>query len=99
MCAAVEKLKAVIPGGSSVPVVPAEIIMDLTMDFDTIRDIGSGLGTCAMVVMDETHLHGQHAKANLAFLSRGVLRSMHAVSRRDGLALPDVDPHSPKATA
>jgi NADH-quinone oxidoreductase subunit F len=47
-------LKAVIPGGSSVPVVPAEIIMDLTMDFDTIRDIGSGLGTCAMVVMDET---------------------------------------------
>jgi NADH-quinone oxidoreductase subunit F len=48
------KLKAVIPGGSSVPVVPADIIMDLTMDFDTLRDIGSGLGTGAMVVMDET---------------------------------------------
>ncbi|MEE8307422.1 MAG: NADH-ubiquinone oxidoreductase-F iron-sulfur binding region domain-containing protein, partial [Gammaproteobacteria bacterium] len=48
------KLKAVIPGGSSVPVVPAEIMMDLTMDFDTIRNTGSGLGTGAVVVMDET---------------------------------------------
>jgi NADH-quinone oxidoreductase subunit F len=48
------KLKAVIPGGSSVPVVPAEIVMGLTMDFDTLRDAKSGLGTGAMVVMDET---------------------------------------------
>ena len=48
------KLKAVIPGGSSVPVVPAEIAMGLTMDFDTLRDAKSGLGTGAMVVMDET---------------------------------------------
>ncbi len=47
-------LKAVIPGGSSVPVMPAELIMDLTMDFDTIRNAGSGLGTAAVVVMDET---------------------------------------------
>jgi NADH-quinone oxidoreductase subunit F len=48
------KLKAVIPGGSSVPVMPAEKIMDLTMDFDTLRAAGSGLGTGAMIVMDET---------------------------------------------
>jgi NADH-quinone oxidoreductase subunit F len=48
------KLKAVIPGGSSVPVMPAEIIEDLTMDFDTIKKAGSGLGTGAMVVIDET---------------------------------------------
>jgi len=48
------KLKAVIPGGSSVPVLPAEIVMELTMDFDTLRDAKSGLGTGAMVVMDET---------------------------------------------
>jgi len=48
------KLKAVIPGGSSVPVLPAEIVMGLTMDFDTLRDAKSGLGTGAMVVMDET---------------------------------------------
>jgi NADH-quinone oxidoreductase subunit F len=48
------KLKAVIPGGSSVPVLPAEKIMDLTMDFDTVRAAGSGLGTGAVIVMDET---------------------------------------------
>jgi NADH-quinone oxidoreductase subunit F len=47
-------LKAVIPGGSSVPVMPAEKIVDLTMDFDTLRAAGSGLGTGAMIVMDET---------------------------------------------
>jgi NADH-quinone oxidoreductase subunit F len=49
-----KKLKAVIPGGSSVPVIPAEKIVDLTMDFDTLRAAGSGLGTGAMIVMDET---------------------------------------------
>ncbi len=48
------RLKAVIPGGSSVPVLPADIIMDLTMDFDTIQKAGSGLGTGAAIVMDET---------------------------------------------
>ena len=47
-------LKAVIPGGSSVPVVPAEKMLGLTMDFDTIKAAGSGLGTGAMIVMDET---------------------------------------------
>jgi NADH-quinone oxidoreductase subunit F len=49
-----KKLKAVIPGGSSVPVLPAEMVMDLTMDFDTLRNAKSGLGTGAMIVMDET---------------------------------------------
>src|SRR3954471_17586843 len=48
------KLKAVIPGGSSCPVVRAEKMMTLTMDFDTIKAAGSGLGTCATIVMDET---------------------------------------------
>src|SRR5689334_553732 len=48
------KLKAVIPGGSSCPVIPAEKMMTLTMDFDTIRAAGSGLGTCSSIVMDET---------------------------------------------
>ena len=47
------RLKAVIPGGSSVPVLPADIIIDLTMDFDTIQKAGSGLGTGAAIVMDE----------------------------------------------
>ena len=48
------KLKAVIPGGSSVPVLPADIIMDLTMGFDALQNAKSGFGTGAMVVMDET---------------------------------------------
>ncbi len=47
-------LKAVIPGGSSVPVLPAEIIADLDMDYDSLQQAGSALGTGAVVVMDET---------------------------------------------
>jgi len=48
------KLKAVIPGGSSMPVLPGEIMMDLNMDFDSIQKAGSYLGTGAIIVMDET---------------------------------------------
>jgi len=48
------KLKAVIPGGSSMPVLPADIMMDLTMDYDALVKAGSGLGSGAVVVMDET---------------------------------------------
>jgi len=48
------KLKAVIPGGSSAPVVPADIIMDSTMDYDSISKAGSMLGSGAVIVMDET---------------------------------------------
>lgn len=47
------KLKAVIPGGSSVPVVPGEQMLDATMDYDSIRDKGSMLGSGAVIVMDE----------------------------------------------
>ncbi len=48
------ELKAVIPGGSSVPVLPGEIIMDCTMDYDSLKDAGSSFGTGAVMVMDET---------------------------------------------
>lgn len=48
------KLKAVIPGGSSSPVVPADIMMDCTMDYDSISKAGSMLGSGAVIVMDET---------------------------------------------
>ncbi|MDP2810387.1 MAG: NADH-quinone oxidoreductase subunit NuoF [Rhodocyclaceae bacterium] len=48
------KLKAVIPGGSSSPVLPAEIIMDCTMDYDCIARSGSMFGSGAIIVMDET---------------------------------------------
>ncbi len=48
------KLKAVIPGGSSAPVLPADIIMDCTLDYDSIAKAGSMLGSGAVIVMDET---------------------------------------------
>lgn len=47
-------LKAVIPGGSSMPVLPADVMMDITMDFDALQKAGSGLGSGAVIVMDET---------------------------------------------
>ena len=48
------KLKAVIPGGSSMPVLPGETMMALTMDYDSIQKAGSGLGSGAVIVMDDT---------------------------------------------
>ncbi len=48
------KLKAVIPGGSSAPVLPADIMMNLTMDYDSISKAGSMLGSGAVIIMDET---------------------------------------------
>ncbi len=48
------KFKAVIPGGSSVPVLPAEIAMDMDMDYDSIAKAGSMLGAGSVIVMDET---------------------------------------------
>jgi NADH-quinone oxidoreductase subunit F len=48
------KLKAVIPGGSSAPVLPAETILETDMDFESLKKAGSMLGSCAVMVMDET---------------------------------------------
>ena len=48
------KLKAVIPGGVSVPVVPGDVMMDATMDYDSVKKAGSALGTGSLIVMDET---------------------------------------------
>ena len=47
-------LKAVIPGGSSVPLIPAEQCETALMDFDSLRDLKSGLGTAAVIVMDQS---------------------------------------------
>ena len=49
-----DNLLAVIPGGSSVPLVPAAEIMDAPMDFDGLKELGSGLGTAAVIVMDKS---------------------------------------------
>jgi NADH-quinone oxidoreductase subunit F len=48
------RLKAVIPGGSSVPVVPGEIMLKTNMDYDALKAAGSGIGSAAVIVMDET---------------------------------------------
>jgi len=48
------RVKAVIPGGSSMPILPADVMMNLDMDFDSIQKAGSGLGSGAVIVLDET---------------------------------------------
>lgn len=49
-----KQLKAVIPGGSSSPILPADTMMDITMDYDAIGKAGSMLGSGAVMVLDET---------------------------------------------
>ena len=49
------KLKAVIPGGSSSPVIPGDQMMGLNMDYDSIQKAGSMLGSGAVIVIDDTH--------------------------------------------
>ena len=49
-----DNLLAVIPGGASVPLLPAELCEDLPMDFDSLKELKSGLGTAAVIVMDKS---------------------------------------------
>ncbi|WP_303983605.1 NADH-quinone oxidoreductase subunit NuoF [Dongia mobilis] len=49
-----DNLLAVIPGGSSVPMLPKSICDDVLMDFDSLRAVQSGLGTAAVIVMDKS---------------------------------------------
>jgi len=49
-----DNLLAIIPGGSSVPVLPKNICDTVLMDFDSLREVRSGLGTAAVIVMDKT---------------------------------------------
>ncbi|MCY4319875.1 MAG: NADH-quinone oxidoreductase subunit NuoF [Alphaproteobacteria bacterium] len=49
-----DNLKAVIPGGSSTPILPKSICDSVLMDFDALRDVQSGLGTAAVIVMDRS---------------------------------------------
>ena len=49
-----DNLKAIIPGGSSVPLLPKSICDDVLMDFDSLRAVRSGLGTAAVIVMDKS---------------------------------------------
>jgi NADH-quinone oxidoreductase subunit F len=49
-----DNLLAVIPGGSSVPLIPHHQCDELSMDFDTLRNLKSGLGTAAVIIMDKS---------------------------------------------
>ena len=49
-----ENLLAVIPGGSSTPLMPIDVCADITMDFDALRNAGTGLGTAGVIVMDKS---------------------------------------------
>jgi len=49
-----DNLLAVIPGGASVPLIPKSVCDDVLMDFDALRDAGSGLGTAGVIVMDKS---------------------------------------------
>lgn len=49
-----DNLKCIIPGGSSVPMLPKEICETVLMDFDALRDVRSGLGTAAVIVIDKS---------------------------------------------
>jgi len=49
-----DNLLAVIPGGSSTPMLPKDVCDDVLMDFDALREAGSGLGTAAVIVMDKS---------------------------------------------
>ena len=49
-----DNLMAVIPGGSSVPCLPADVCAEMPMDFDTLKELRSGLGTAAVIVMDKS---------------------------------------------
>jgi NADH-quinone oxidoreductase subunit F len=47
-------LKAVIPGGASVPVVPGAVMLETNMDYDSLKKAGSAIGSAAVIVMDDT---------------------------------------------
>jgi NADH-quinone oxidoreductase subunit F len=49
-----DNLLAIIPGGASVPVIPKSICDTVLMDFDALREVKSGLGTAAVIVMDKS---------------------------------------------
>ncbi len=49
-----DNLLAVIPGGSSTPILPKDICDDVLMDFDALKEVQSGLGTAAVIVMDKS---------------------------------------------
>ena len=76
-----DNLLAVIPGGASVPLIPKSDLRHVLMDFDSLRDVRSGLGTAAVIVMDKsTDLIRAIARLSQVLQARE-LRPVHAVPR------------------
>ena len=86
-----DNLLAVIPGGSSVPLLPKSICDTVRMDFDALREVQSGLGTAGVIVMDKS-TDVVKAIARLSkFYMHEFLRPVHALPRGHRLAVADDD--------
>ena len=88
------KLKAVIPGGASAPMLTPDEI-DLPLNFDALMKAGSMLGSAGIIVLDEIGLHRRRRLASREVLRPRVMRPVHAVPRGDELA--GVRPRPPRA--
>ena len=92
------KIKAVIPGGLSMPVLTAEEL-DVPMGFDALVKIGSGLGTATAIVMDDSCDMVEACREHRALLRRRVLRAVHALPRGLSLDGEDLRAHQGAAKA
>ena len=73
-----DNLLAIIPGGSSTPLIPKDVCETMTMDFDALRAAGTGLGTAGIIVMDKsTDIVGQ--LRDYLISTNMKLRAMHLV--------------------
>ena len=86
------KIKAVIPGGSSVPIL-LDDQLNIPASFDDVAKAGSMLGSAGIIVMDDTTCMVWAAKNLLLLLPARVLRQVHAVPRGRRLAPQDPDAH------
>ena len=82
-----KKIKAVIPGGSSAPVIPGDIMMQTDMDYDSIAKAGLDARFGRGHRDGRDALHGAFAAASVVLLLRRIVRSVHALPRRHGLAV------------
>ena len=80
-----DNLLAVIPGGSSVPCIPASECNDLPMDFDSLKALKTGLGTAAVIVMDKSTDIIRAISRLSYFYKHEILRPVYALPRRDRL--------------